>query len=117
VRSRRPDITASRIVWGEPLEGSARDLLAEAEDDGKGPAGDGGAAAAQAFLRSVLATGERKQSDIAAEGATLGFSKDRLFQASKAISVVKRKEGQAGPWLWRLPEGSHDNRERTEPGF
>ena len=95
----RPDIIASRIVWGEHLEGSARDLLAEAEDDGKA----GGAAnSAEAFLRSVLATGERKQSDIAAEGAPLGFSKDKLFRASKELGVVKRKGGLAEGWLWSL---------------
>ena len=97
----RPDIIASRIVWGEPLEGSARDLLAEAEDDGK--AQDGGAAnSVEAFLRSVLATGERKQSDIAAKGAPLGFSKDKLFRASKELGVVKRKGGLAEGWRWSL---------------
>jgi putative DNA primase/helicase len=100
----RPDIIASRIVWGEPLEGSARDLLAEAEDDGKGaPEGaEVASLSAQAFLRSALAVGERKQSEIAAEGAALGFSGDRLFRASKAMGVVKRKDGLLGPWLWRL---------------
>jgi putative DNA primase/helicase len=100
----RPDITASRIVWGEPLEGSARDLLAEAEDDGKGAPEEAevGSLSAQAFLQSALADGERKQSEIAAEGAALGFSSDRLFRASKAMGVVKHKDGFGGGWLWRL---------------
>jgi putative DNA primase/helicase len=96
----RPDIIASRVVWGEHLEGSARDLLAEAEAAAGAEAAYQGA---QAFLRVALAGGERKQQEIAVEGAELGFSSDRLFRASKEIGVVKHKEGLTGPWLWRLP--------------
>ena len=51
----RPDIIASRIVWGERLEGSARDLLAEAEDDGKAASGSAEASqSVQAFLETAL---------------------------------------------------------------
>jgi putative DNA primase/helicase len=101
----RPEIIASRVVWGEHIDGSARDLLAEAEDDGKGTGGGGAerSRGAQGFLQSVLAAGERSQLEIAAEGATLGFSGDKLFRASKAMNVVKRKDGLTGGWLWRLP--------------
>jgi putative DNA primase/helicase len=97
----RPDIIASRVVWGEHLEGSARDLLAEAEDTGKED--EGKAASAQAFLSAALKAGERSQLDVAAEGAELGFSSGRLFRASKALHIVKRREGFGGPWIWRLP--------------
>jgi len=103
----RPDIIASRIVWGQPLEGSARELLADAEDDGKGETKEGAEAAhrgAKSFLQSALAAGERRQADVADEGAKSGFSSDRIFRASKALGVVKRKDGFAGGWLWRLPE-------------
>jgi putative DNA primase/helicase len=101
------DIIASRIVWGEPLEGSARDLLADAEDDGKGTSKEGAEATyrgAKSFLQSALADGERRQADVAEEGAKFGLSSDRLFRASKALGVVKRKDGLLGGWLWSLPE-------------
>jgi putative DNA primase/helicase len=98
----RPEITASRIVWGEQLEGTARDLLAEAEDDGSGK--DSPKAAGlnvKAFLKEALANGERPQKDIAAEGEARGFSRTRLFRASNDLGVVKRKEGfgHDGEWL------------------
>jgi putative DNA primase/helicase len=102
----RPDIIASRVVWGEAIEGTASDLLDAAEDDGKGTGGTGNADVtnrAHDFLLSALAAGERNQRDIAAEGEALGFSRDRLFRASKALRVVKRKDGIMGGWLWRLP--------------
>lgn len=102
----RPDIIASRVVWGERLEGSARDLLAEAEDDGRGTAASAEAASqgVQAFLETALSAGPRRQKDIAGEGAERGFSSDRLFRASKAMGIVKRKDGFGGDgeWTWRL---------------
>jgi putative DNA primase/helicase len=96
-------IIASRIVWGERLEGSARDLLAEAEDSGKDDTG--AAASAQAFLFAALKDGERLQTDVAAEGGALGFSSTRLFRASKTLHIIKRRAGFGGEggWMWRLP--------------
>lgn len=103
----RPDIVASRIVWSEPLEGSARELLADAEDDGKGTPREGAETVhwgAKEFLQSALADGERRQAEVAEGGAKIGISSERLFRASKALGVVKRKDGLLGGWLWRLPE-------------
>ncbi len=94
-------IKATRVLWGEHLEGTARDLLAEAEDSGKDETGK--AASAQAFLSAALKDGERAQTDVTAEGAELGFSSTRLFRASVKIGVIKRKEMFAGKWLWKLP--------------
>ena len=94
-------IIASRIVWGERLEGTARDLLAEAEDNGKDDTGK--AASAQAFLFAALKDGERPQTDVADEGGALGFSATRIFRASKTIHVIKRKEDFSGRWMWKLP--------------
>lgn len=98
-----PDIIASRIVWGDRLEGPARELLATAEDDG----GSGGGHATSAqdavkFLASALARCERPQAEIAAEAEALGISTDRLFRASKKLDVAKRKDGILGGWLWKL---------------
>jgi putative DNA primase/helicase len=101
-----PDIIASRVVWGERLEGTARELLAQAEDDGQGNSGgqrrQTSAQDAVAFLASALARGERPQADIAAEAEAVGISKDRLFHASKKLNVAKRKIGIEGGWSWKL---------------
>jgi putative DNA primase/helicase len=100
----RPDIVASRIAWGDQFEGSARELLADAEDNGKREPKESNSTEAQSFLRAALATGERKQPELAEEGNKVGLSSDRLFRASKALGVVKRKDGLGGGWMWRLPE-------------
>jgi putative DNA primase/helicase len=97
-------IIATKVVWGEHIEGDPREILADAEGDEKALAGGSpGQLSAQAWLSAVLADGERKQAEIAAEAVEQGFSKDKLFRASKAVGVVKRKERFAGEWFWRLP--------------
>lgn len=101
-----PEIIASRIVWGEQIEGTARELLAQAEDDGDGNAGDGGRHTgpqdAVRFLASTLARGERPQTEIAAEAEIIGISKNQLHRASSKLDIAKRPAGMQGQWLWKL---------------
>jgi putative DNA primase/helicase len=100
-----PDIEATRIVWEEPLEGTARDLLAEAE-----PRDDGGRdkerprEKAEQFLKNTLAAGERSQKDIMDDANSEGISPWSLSEAAKT-AVSKRKAGLQGQWLWRLKQG------------
>lgn len=98
-------IIATRVMWGEHIEGDPREILADAEGDEKAQGADGspGQLSAQAWLSAALAGGERKQTDIAAECAEQGFSSAKIFRASQALHVVKRKERFAGVWFWRLP--------------
>jgi putative DNA primase/helicase len=96
-------IIATRVSWGEPIEGNPRELLSEAEGSDKDAKDGPGQLSAQAWLSAALAAGERKQPEIAAEGAEQGFSKDRIFRASQALNIVKRKEMFTGGWFWRLP--------------
>jgi putative DNA primase/helicase len=101
-----PEIIASRVVWGEQIEGTARELLAQAEDDGDGNAGDGGRHTgpqdALRFLASALARGERPQTEIAAEAEIIGISKNQLHRASSKLDIAKRPAGMQGQWLWKL---------------
>jgi putative DNA primase/helicase len=95
----RPDIIATRIVWHDPIEGTARELLAEAEGE---ELGDGLSKKDQAarFLKTALANGERPQRDIEAAAKREGIAEHTLRRAAK--DVTKRKEGLTGGWFWRL---------------
>jgi putative DNA primase/helicase len=103
-------IIASRIVWGETLEGSARDLLAQAEDDGKHH-GKGGRRhevdlGAKAFLEKALSAGERQAKDVIAEAVQAGFSQDKISRDATDIGVIKWKRGfgTTGEWMWKLTD-------------
>ncbi|MFZ0508793.1 MAG: AAA family ATPase [Methylocella sp.] len=96
----RPDITATRIAWLDPIDGTAKELLGETE-----PATDGEAtsklAAAQAFLKEVLRNGERPQREIMAEAENAGISEKTLRRAAK--NTTGKRHAASGWYWWNLP--------------
>ena len=99
-----PGIHASRIEWGQAVEGSARDLLTDPTE------GDDGTdhADAVSLLKAELtancwtpvATASQPLKDA-------GFNKKQIWNASKKLNVVRKKGGMGGGWYLRLP-GGHD---------
>jgi hypothetical protein len=96
----QPDIEATRIVWGLPLEGTARELLADAEGLGE-DADTSKVAEAKDFLKTALEKGERPQREIMAEAEAAGISERTLRRAAKG-AVGKRKAALGWYW-WALP--------------
>jgi hypothetical protein len=96
----RPEIEATRIVWELPLEGTARELLSEAEglgDDDK----NSKIAEAMVFLKTALAHGERLGREVEEEAKKAGIAKRTLERAAKG-TVGKRKAASGWYW-WSLP--------------
>lgn len=95
-------IVASFVVWGEALEGSARDLLAMADMSGGEFAGFA-TPDAKRVVADLLANGPMKASDVQEQAKQAGFSESQIQRASKALNVRKRKDGMDGGWVWELP--------------
>jgi len=105
-------VFASRAVWGEPIGGTARDALADAERlaDERRPVEK-----AKDFLLDLLADGPigPKQVKSAADGN--GHSWATIRRAKDALRVEARKTGFGDEWAWSLPkaltssEDAHDN--------
>jgi putative DNA primase/helicase len=98
----RSGIIATRVVWGEALEGSARSILAEVE----GEAGEGASqlGIAKQFLLRGLANGPASSKELlehAREGH--GISANTLRRAQKELGIVATKAAFAGGWTWALP--------------
>lgn len=99
-----PAIMASSVLWGAALEGSARDLLADAErhdDDEQGQDAAG-------FLRELLGYGARPAKEVFAEASGAGFSTQQMHRAKRKIGAVAVKRGGnfgngKQEWVWRLP--------------
>jgi putative DNA primase/helicase len=85
-----PDIIATRVRWLDPLEGSARELLAQAETEPKDEAKELKIDKAKAFLQAMLAKGERPQRDVekAAEAEGIAPRTLRRAAASDLIHMV-----------------------------
>ena len=96
-----PGIEASVIQWGRQLEGSARDLLAEAEteDDEDEPARD-----VDAFIRGCLADGPRTAGQMKKDCDGAGYAWRTVQRAAtRRLGIVPMKDGMRGGWVWSLP--------------
>ena len=93
-----PGLQASRIAWGKAVQGSARDLLTDPNED----ADDGGDGDVSGFLRGVLADGPVPAKTVFSEASGAGYSRDQIQRAARKMGVERRKAGMAGGWVWEL---------------
>jgi len=103
-----PGVFASRVLWGGPIEGNARELLAQAEaaPDAEEPGGALGDAVA--FLRALLSDGPLTAKEIKSDADSAGYSWRTIHRAADKLGVEKRKEGgqfggRGAVWRWYLP--------------
>lgn len=96
-------VWASRCAWGDAVEGTARDLLAEPEyaSAEQASAKD----AAEQFLLEALAEGITPAKTIRAEATEAGYAWRTVRRAADALGVKRTKGGMGDGWYWRLPEG------------
>ena len=109
-----PNIEGSCVVWGEAIDGTAREVLADTEADHDAAGRD-----AAGFLRELLLSGDRSAKEVFAEATAAGYSRDAMHRAKRKIGAVAVKRGMLGGWLWRLAEGSGrpvEDREGREDG-
>ncbi|MBH9577863.1 AAA family ATPase [Inhella proteolytica] len=101
------------VRWGQCLQGSARELLADAEatEDDESTALDD----ACAFLSSELAHGPKPAKYLLSEARHAGHSERTLKRAKNRLGVDSQKE--SGGWLWRLPikEAKEAKNSKPEP--
>jgi hypothetical protein len=90
-------IQASRIVWGAAVEGTARELLAEAEADPE----EGGQDAAT-FLRELLADGPIATKDVRRHADDAGYAWRTVQRAMHRAGVESRRGGFGQPATWGL---------------
>lgn len=94
------DFHAQRVEWGQPLDGSAMDLMAiegpEEELDGRD--------AAEAFLREVLAAGPAATQQIKDAAERIGHKWRTVERAKAHLGIVAVKGGEFGlAWSWQFP--------------
>lgn len=92
-------IVASIAVFGEAIEGTARDMLAAAEAQ---TADLGAAAEAETFLLDTLSGGPLPVRDVraAADAHSIAW---RTIERAKSAICIKAIKGKTG-WTWCLPE-------------
>lgn len=97
-----PGLSASRVVWGEPVEGSARDLIGEAEgSDGERQDREDAAE----WLAATLDCGPMPSRHIKAAADDAGHAWRTVQRAMKSLGVQVKRDGfgRDGKTLWALP--------------
>jgi putative DNA primase/helicase len=99
------DFAAQRVIWGDQLEGTARELLADVEQEEQDDATAPRRSAAARFLADLLANGAVPVAQIRAETDAAGHSWATLRRAYDELGVITAKDGFSVGWSWRLPDG------------
>jgi hypothetical protein len=96
-----PGIFASRATWGESIEGTARDALADAErpSEERKPIEE-----AKDFLRGILADGPIGQRQVKSAAEGNGHSWATVRRAKDALGIKAHKTGFDDEWAWSLPK-------------
>ncbi|MFM0002742.1 AAA family ATPase [Paraburkholderia dipogonis] len=95
-------IQASRVVWGEMIDGSAREILGDVEqqdDDAKSER-----VAAAEFLEGLLSDGPMSSKQIRKDADEAGYAWRTMHRAADTLGVEKRKIGMKEGWQWALPK-------------
>lgn len=99
-------LPASVVRWGSGLEGSARELLGEIEEDPEEE--ENGRSDSREWLRDLLRDGEMLVPDIRRAADAAGFSWRTVQRWSDRAGISRRKEGfgSGARWFWSLPLGA-----------
>ncbi len=100
-----PGVCASSVLWGEAIEGNARDILAQAEAL---PEEGGALSNAQDWLRDFLAEGPQPQREVMSAADAFCHSRKTVRRAKDALGIESRKigggfGGRGAQWFWCLP--------------
>jgi putative DNA primase/helicase len=98
----RPNLFASRVLWGDPVDGEARELLGSDTDDDTRSA----VSEAMEWLQDFLSNGVQPQTQVMAHAAANGLTRKTLRNAKERLGVQSTKSGMKGGWEWTLPEGA-----------
>ena len=109
-----PAIAAPHVVFGPAIDGTAREILAAAEtvfDGDKSVLGE-----AVDFLRDFLSAGPKEVDAVKKAARAAGVAERTLRRAKERLSVQTIKSAFSGSWVWRLPEGGHEDSQTLRPG-
>ncbi|MDP4028520.1 MAG: AAA family ATPase [Gallionella sp.] len=101
-----PGIFASSILWGNAVEGTARELLAEPDSRETGDHDNTALDDAKEFLRELLADGELPQKQIQLDAKGASHSWRTVERAKKELHVRSRKSPLDKCWYWGLTGNS-----------
>jgi putative DNA primase/helicase len=113
---RFPGVFASSVNWGEAIEGTAREILADAE---AAPEREGGALTeACLFLKDTLAYGSKPVHEVIEAARQEGLAERTIRRAVKTLGIRSESSGFGKGRIWMLPaQNEAENTEEESPMF
>ena len=93
-----PDIDATRIQWGDALEGSAAEIMEDAEAK---PEQETKQSQAEGFINSILANGRMKATEVIDAAKENGIT-ERTLKRARAQMPKFKSEQDRGAWWWQI---------------
>ena len=106
------ELTASRIAWGEPIEGTARELLAELKQGGDSQRTKCDEAAD--WLFDLLSVGPIPRDEVEKRATEAGLSWATVRRAKDKVGARSEKSDFESAWRWVLPDGAFDFHEGAQ---
>lgn len=113
-----PGIHTTRVVWGAPLEGTARELLGAAEAVGD-PEERNALEDAKDWLRDTLKSGPQDGKETKKLARAEGIAERTLYRAAGALGVDRKTQGFGKARLWSMcakPPMSAKEKGLADPG-
>ena len=95
------NVSATCVIWGEAIQGTARENLAVADDTDENARN--ALTEAEEFLLERLATGCVAASEMQQSAREAGISTTTLNRAKKRLGIESSKAGVQEGWFWSLP--------------
>lgn len=103
-------IATVRATWGAVIDGSAREILADAEQLSTDEEHKTEFEEACDFLRDMLRDGPVPTKQIKSDASGAGLSWATVRRAQKAVGAMAKKTGVKEGWSWQLSaEGAHQS--------
>jgi putative DNA primase/helicase len=98
-------IATSRVRWGGTIQGTARDILADAEQTDVEADEESALREAVECLREILADGgPHEASEVTREAKSAGHAERTIRRAREAMAIRPERDGKTRKWYWRLDE-------------
>jgi len=96
-------IETTKILWGQYIEGSANDLLKDADS----PSHSEGVNGCVSYLENLLSEGAVPVAEIITTCTNAGFSESTVKRSKKKMNLLVQKKGfdKGSYWTWELSKG------------
>lgn len=107
-----PGIQASRIAWGAAVQGTARDLLTDPDEESDEVVAE--KSDLPMLLWAELKGGPSPSKSVETVLVGMGYSKKQIRTAREKMGVKPQKSGMGAGWYWSLPAGFQPKTEWLE---